>query len=145
MIKLYTVKTSRGLKKYLEDGERDGTGLREYYLGDAHKPGEAWGKGAEKLAHDFGIDLNHLSDEQWQNLFYGKAPNGERLVQTQNGKHRPGYDVVFAPPKDFSIEMLYASPEQRARNEQYHLDALKVGMGVFEDHAQPGRPTSGKG
>jgi len=137
--------TAKALKEYLEEGTRDGDGYEAYLGQNENHSGQAWGRGSDELRRQFGLDPDNMTKQHWQRLFDGCNPvTGKRLIQTQNGVHRPGYDVVWSPPKSISIEMIYASPERRAQIEDAWLESVKVGLGIIQDQAVPCTKPSGK-
>ncbi|HYT25336.1 MAG TPA: MobF family relaxase, partial [Actinomycetota bacterium] len=125
-----------GLWAYLDHGGGEHDDRRaEYYLGGA-TPHQVWGAGAERL----GLDV--LDRERFDRLAAGCHPEtDERLVQTQQGTHIPGVDLVFSPPKSVSVALVDATPAERAALEAAHLAATRAGMGMLEERAAVTRPT----
>ncbi len=117
---------------YLSDGvevEADAelSARSDYYV-QVH--GEAWGRGAERLG------LETMTREQFELLAEGRDLDGARLIQTQHGKHVPGYDINVSPPKSVSIELIVASPERRQQLLAAHQRATRAAFDYIQDNAQ---------
>jgi conjugative relaxase-like TrwC/TraI family protein len=144
MLKAYTHATGRGLYEYLSHG---GPGVHaEYYIdGDGSRPaGEVWGRGAEQLAERYGLELSKgLDRETFNRLAAGVAPDGSRrLVQTQHGKHKPGHDLNFSPPKSVSVARALADdPADRAAIREASHRAMLKSLAFLQDNARVCRPT----
>jgi len=99
----------------------------DYYTRDQSE-GRAWmGKGAKVLG------LEEVTPEIFQTLLEGKDLEGNTLVRAaQNGTHRVGWDLHFAPSKSVSLVWAFGSEEQKAHMLDSHHKAVDSVMDYVE-------------
>src|SRR3954469_25304797 len=113
---------------YLTGSEK---GAEEYYLGSGEATAEVFGKGAERLG------LDAMDKETFANLAKGLSPDGgQRLIQTQNGKHTIGIDVCASADKSVSVAMIGATPDQRDMIQACWDEAFDASLEYIQDHAR---------
>ena len=113
---------------YLTGSER---GAEEYYLGRGDATAEVFGKGAERLG------LDHMDAQTFAHLAKGLSPDGgQRLIQTQNGKHVIGIDVNASADKSVSVAMIGATPAQRDMIQGCWDEAFDAALNYIQDHGR---------
>ena len=101
--------------------------------------GEAWGRGAERLG------ITSLDREQFINLADGFSLDGStRHIQTNNGTHVSGIDVMVSAPKSASVLLIRATPAERVAIHREWRAAVRVAFDRMERHARVARVTVSK-
>ena len=110
-------RSSLGLYDYLTEGRTPELGrhasLSDYYV---CAEGEAWGGGCDRLRFSYGpLEGKTLSEVGMSKDSFSRLAEGcwrssptekTKLVQRQNGRHSAGVDMILAPPKSVSAELL---------------------------------------
>lgn len=118
MLSICTLKSASQASQYYQS--------ESYYTKENEAGHSEWlGKGSEKLG------LNGpVNEKEFKSLLEGHSPNGEKLIQTSNGKtHRPGYDLTFSAPKSVSILGLIGEDK---RVIEAHRNAVKKVVSSIE-------------
>jgi conjugative relaxase-like TrwC/TraI family protein len=138
----FTPLTARGTDK---DGHSIYEYLKatEYYIGADGEEQDIsqWvGQGAEVLGLSGTVDIATL-----EQLGRGFSPDGKTALCQNAGElgdgqkdvgHRVGWDMTFSAPKDVSILMADADPEEREKIIAVHRDAVAFSMNYLEQFAQ---------
>ncbi|WP_353685425.1 MobF family relaxase [Thermodesulfovibrio sp. 3462-1] len=112
----------------MTDYAKDNYYLRDETTGKISEPekiGEGW--------KYFGDVRVRIDEGVYKALKNGCSPvNGEQLVKVGvNGEHRPGWDIVFAPHKSFSVYAM-TSPENRQLVQKIHDMAVADTLNYLE-------------
>ena len=108
----------------------------DYYLKGGEPPGQWHGQGAEAL----GLRGN-VSPEVFHHLFNGFAPDGQRPLVQNAGKHEgyhrrvPGWDMTFSAPKSVSVCWALANEPMREAIRKCHEQAVRSTLNMIEREA----------
>lgn len=94
-------------------------------------PGIWWGRTAATL-----LLAGTILVAPYRKVFQGFNPNtGDPLVQNSGQPNRRyGLESCFTPPKDFSVLLSQAPPEDRERLQEINLKAVKAALQLIEDN-----------
>ncbi|MBP6103533.1 MAG: relaxase domain-containing protein [Gammaproteobacteria bacterium] len=128
MLSVYTIKSASDAMDYYKP--------QNYYLQKGEACSSWFGKGAEILGLEGSVNPK-IFDE----LLYGRLPNGVVMAQTQKGlHHRPGYDLTFSAPKSVSILALVLGNEAVLNA---HKEAIKETLSIIEEKYAASRKKTG--
>ena len=104
----------------------------DYYLrqGSGELPGQ-WGG---SLSGDLGLN-GVVGEEDFRKLLNGIHPISNRQLRRIQKNGRPGFDLTYSVPKDFSIAYMVAPPELKRRMEAELFASIKKAFGYIEDEA----------
>lgn len=106
-------------------------GREDYYEKGGEPPGEWYGSGAAGMGLTGQLEAGQLG----LSLLGCHPETGEQLVKDKEGKHAPGYDLVFTPPKSVSALWAVAPPGLRREIQAAHDEFVREALGYLEQHA----------
>ncbi len=128
MLSVYTIKSASDAMDYYKP--------QNYYLQKGEACSSWFGKGAEMLGLEGSVNPKIFNE-----LLYGRLPNGVVMSQTQKGlHHRPGYDLTFSAPKSVSILALVLGNEAVLNA---HKEAVKETLSIIEEKYAASRKKKG--
>jgi len=141
MLRSWKVGSAAGLYDYLSEGEAPSLTLAADNDYRTRIQGEAWGEGAALMSFERGRNKAKTLAEVGMNRFAfnslakGYSPcRGDRLIQMQDGKHVPGFDHQFSPPKSVSIEAAF-NDTRRADILAAHQRSVRAAFDAMEQSA----------
>lgn len=131
MLRMTTIKSSSGAKKYyLDDYYNEGKNLANYYAGKDKEIGSWGGKLGERLGLTGEVQAKDFIDV-CDNI---NPQTGERLTARDNvNNKRTGIDMTFNASKSVSLAREFGNPEQRDAIFKCHDEAVNETMAEIED------------